>query len=72
MDLEPGQEAVVTEVAGDPARAQQLSHYGLTPGISVTLTQKRPLPVIQVGRTDLALDAAVACQIYVSPDALDA
>ena len=69
MDLEPGQQAVVAEVEGDPARALQLSHYGLTPGTPITLTQKRPLPVVQVGRTDLALDAAVAYSIYVSADA---
>jgi DtxR family Mn-dependent transcriptional regulator len=48
-------------------RIDQLSNFGLVPGTDVRLTQKLPSIIIEVGHTVLALDAAVACEIFVKP-----
>ncbi len=47
------------------ARLDRLGAYGLIPGSSVRLHQKRPSIVIQIDETDLALDVDVARDIYV-------
>jgi Fe2+ transport system protein FeoA len=66
LSLEPGQGGQVVAMDGDsPERLHHLSQYGLTPGTPIRLRQKRPVPIVQVGETDLALDAPIAATIYV-------
>jgi len=43
----------------------RLSTLGLVPGSIISLRQKRPAYVLRVGQTDLALDSAIARDIYV-------
>ena len=47
------------------ARLDRLGAYGLVPGSSVRLHQKKPSIVVQIDETDLALDVDVARDIYV-------
>lgn len=47
------------------AQLDRLSTLGLMPGSVVWLRQKRPAYVLQVGQTDLALDANIARDLYV-------
>jgi DtxR family Mn-dependent transcriptional regulator len=46
-------------------RLDRLGAYGLIPGSTVRLHQKKPSFVIQIDETDLALDVDVARDIYV-------
>jgi DtxR family Mn-dependent transcriptional regulator len=48
-----------------PHRRNSLAVYGLVPGSRVVLQQKRPAYVVRVGETELALEAAIACEILV-------
>lgn len=48
-----------------PERLVRLSGLGLVPGVSVQLQQKSPAAVLRVGGTTLALDTAIAGEIYV-------
>lgn len=65
--LKEDQEARVVGVAGErPELLAQLSQYGIVPGTPVRLRQKRPVPIVQIGHTELALDADVAALVYVS------
>jgi Fe2+ transport system protein FeoA len=70
LDLPPGASGHVADVEGDPARLLQLSQYGLLPGTPITLARTRPVPIVRIGQTDLALDRAVAAGVYVDVDAL--
>ncbi|MDH5717745.1 MAG: metal-dependent transcriptional regulator [Spirochaetia bacterium] len=45
-----------------------LTHLGIIPGEVVTLIEKRPSVVINIGSTTLALDKHIAEDIYVKPD----
>jgi DtxR family Mn-dependent transcriptional regulator len=54
-----------------PERLVRLSGLGLVPGVSVQLQQKSPAAVLRVGGTTLALDAAIAGEIYVKKLAPD-
>jgi DtxR family Mn-dependent transcriptional regulator len=67
LNLAPGQSATVVAItSADPDRARQLSQYGLTAGTPIRLLQKRPVPIVQVGETDLAVDTPIAAEIYVA------
>lgn len=48
-----------------PERLVRLSTLGLVPGVSVQLQQSQPAAVVRIGGTTLALDAAIAAEIYV-------
>jgi Fe2+ transport system protein FeoA len=68
LDLRPGECAHVADVDGPGAEGDillHLSRYGLLPGTPVRLARKRPVPIVQVGQTDLAIDHAIAARIYV-------
>jgi len=65
LHLKPGQDGHVCDVGGEGGRLARLSQYGLLPGTPIRLTQKRPVPIVQVGQTELALDISVAAEIYV-------
>ncbi len=69
LDLKPGQGGYISEIGegagGETGLFAHLSQYGLLPGTPVRLAQKRPVPIVQIGETDLALDQAVAAEISV-------
>lgn len=65
LSLQVGQEAQISSMEGDKGRLHILNQYGLLPGTPVRLTQRRPVPIVQVGQTDLALDSSVAASIFV-------
>jgi Fe2+ transport system protein FeoA len=46
-------------------RATRLSAFGLTPGTSVVILQRRPAPVVAIGETELALSEEILGQIRV-------
>ncbi|MEO8286007.1 MAG: ferrous iron transport protein A [Chloroflexota bacterium] len=65
LDLKPGQCGHVADVDGDSDTLLQLSQYGLLPGTPIRLASKYPVPIVQVGQTDLAIDRSVAAHIFV-------
>lgn len=66
LRLRPGQEARVVSLGDDDSReALQLNLFGLFPGAPIRLRQTRPVPVISLGETELALDRSVAANIQV-------
>ena len=52
-----------------PGRSARLSAFGVVPGTHVTLVQRRPVPVIRVGETDLALSEEILAEIWGVPAA---
>lgn len=65
-DLAGGDQAWVVHLeAEDEGRSNALAVFGLVPGSEVTLVQRLPSYVLQVGETMLALDAEVAGSIVV-------
>ncbi len=65
-DLGRGERARVLCLAGrSPSRCNSLAVFGLVPGVEVTLIQRRPSCVVQVGETELALDPEIAREIVV-------
>jgi DtxR family transcriptional regulator, Mn-dependent transcriptional regulator len=64
--LAPGQSGrIVYIVPREPGRLVRLAGLGVVPGAVVQLQQKSPAAVLRVGETTLALDPAIAAEIYV-------
>lgn len=64
--LAAGEAAVVVHVeSDDPERSNALAVFGVLPGAEITLLQRHPSYVLQVGETQLALDGEVAGAIVV-------
>ena len=58
----------VERLEGMPAtRLTRLTAFGLAPGSAVTILQRRPVPVVSVGDTELALSEEILAQILVRP-----
>ena len=53
-----------------PKRLTRLSAFGLVPGSRVEILQSRPVPVIRIGETELALSQEILDQIWVRPPGL--
>jgi Fe2+ transport system protein FeoA len=65
-DLANGDRAEVVHLGEEsPDRSNALAVFGLTPGTEITLIQRHPSYVVQVGETVLALEAEVAGSIVV-------
>lgn len=65
-DLCGGERAEVVCLAGEsPGRRNSLAVFGLVPGSEITLVQRQPSYVVQVGETVLALEGEVARDIVV-------
>jgi DtxR family Mn-dependent transcriptional regulator len=56
---------IVYIVPRQPERLVRLSNLGIVPGATVGLQQRRPATVLQIGETTLAMDPAIAGEIYV-------
>jgi Fe2+ transport system protein FeoA len=66
--LKPGQEAQVVALrSADAARLDRLGAFGLVPGSTLRLEQLYPTLIIRVGETEVAFDAEVGREIWVSP-----
>jgi Fe2+ transport system protein FeoA len=64
--LQPGETVEFVGMAGhNESRQHTLAIYGLVPGAQVTLQQKRPAYVVQIGETELALETNIAKGIFV-------
>lgn len=69
-DLPAGSECEIVRVESrHRTRTDRLAAYGVTPGTVLTLQQKFPTFVVRVGETNLALDAEIASDILVRPQA---
>lgn len=65
-DMRSGDKAKVSYiVTKHHERLDKLSSMGLLPGVQIRLHQKQPTYVIQMGETQIALDNAIARDIYV-------
>lgn len=65
-DLRGGEKGrVLCLGAGTPTRHSNLAVFGIVPGAEVEVIQQHPAPVVRVGETELALDAAIAREIMV-------
>jgi Fe2+ transport system protein FeoA len=65
-DLKRGEQARVLCLGGGTStRHNNLAVFGVVPGAEIQLIQQRPAPVVRVGETELALDAAIAEEILV-------
>jgi DtxR family Mn-dependent transcriptional regulator len=61
-----GERARVAYIATrDYARLQKLTSFGISPGVTVRLHQRQPAFVLECEQTQLALEEAVAKEIYV-------
>ena len=50
---------------GERGRLHRLAGFGLVPGATLRLVQRRPSLVVEIGETSLALDERVAAAIFV-------
>lgn len=65
-ELEEGEQSeLVCLNCAHASRRSALAVYGLVPGSRLVLQQKSPSFVIRVGETELALEAAIAGEIFV-------
>ncbi len=65
QSLAGGERAEIVCLAGNAERRNSLAVFGVVPGSEITLIQKQPSYVVQVGETLLALEGAVAGSIVV-------
>ena len=56
---------IVYIVPREPGRLVRLSNLGIVPGATIDLQQRRPATVLRIGETTLAMDPAIAGEIYV-------
>lgn len=65
-DLRSGDKAKVSYIVTKyHERLDRLSSMGLLPGVQIRLHQRQPTYIIQMGETQIALDNAIARDIYV-------
>jgi DtxR family Mn-dependent transcriptional regulator len=66
-DIAPGSESRIVFISrARETRADLLEAFGITPGAVVRLRQTAPSFVVEAGETEVALDEAVAREIFVS------
>jgi Fe2+ transport system protein FeoA len=72
-DIAPGKKVrLVGFCPGLPAdRRAQLLAYGMTPGHLVQVIQHKPVTVIRVEHTELAMEVELACEVLVEPPVQD-
>jgi len=69
-DLEPGQVAVIKDVALMEAEQQLLIRFGFVDGAEVRCSRRAPLgdPIVySLDGSEIALRAETACRIFASP-----
>jgi DtxR family Mn-dependent transcriptional regulator len=66
VELHPGETGrIVFMTPRSHLLLDRLTSLGIAPGCEVRLHQKRPAVIVQVGETDIAIDANVAQEIFV-------
>jgi DtxR family Mn-dependent transcriptional regulator len=66
VDVAAGRPAIVACLVGAAGPAiTKLASLGVLPGVAVTVVQRRPVHVIRIGYTELALDAALTAHVRV-------
>jgi Fe2+ transport system protein FeoA len=65
--LRPGQQAMLRELGSqiEAIQRDQLLAYGLSPGQLLTVQQVHPMSVVQIDEVELAIEKAVAHDIWV-------
>lgn len=66
-ELIPGTLAAIVAILAGAERRERLASYGLVRGTLVRVLQHRPVLVLAVDGTELALEARVAADIRVAP-----
>jgi len=66
-DFQVGQRGRVAYIHHRHHNLERLASIGLLPGVSIRLEQRRPSFVVSVGESEIALDSAMAREIYVRP-----
>ena len=56
---------IVYIVPREPERLVKLSNLGIVPGATISLQQRSPAAVLRIGETTLAMDPAIAAEIFV-------
>jgi Fe2+ transport system protein FeoA len=51
-----------------PERSARLSAFGLVPGSLVRILQRRPVPLLRIGETELAVSEDVLGEVWVLPE----
>jgi Fe2+ transport system protein FeoA len=64
-DVLPGTACIVSEVEGEPGLRVKLAHLGLAEGAEVTVDQRRPALILQVGATRFAVERSIARRVVV-------
>lgn len=62
-ELRAGEQGVVLRLEGDPDLQSRLSAQGFAPGVSVSVVQRQPTYVVEVGETTVAVERRVAAAI---------
>lgn len=68
-DVFPGKRALIAGIGDLPAeQAHRLQAYGILPGRLVRVLSNRPMVIIQVEQTELALEESIARQIFIAQE----
>ncbi|RMH58938.1 MAG: DtxR family transcriptional regulator [Candidatus Hydrogenedentota bacterium] len=64
----PGTQGQIAFVGGHKAAGlEKLADLGLVPGTTIRLVRHKPIPILEIGEARLAVEAALASQIYIRP-----
>jgi Fe2+ transport system protein FeoA len=61
-----GARGIVSEIRATAARVDKLAALGILPGVEVRVQQNRPVVVVELGETVLAIERELAAGILVS------
>ena len=66
VDVKPGDRVLVHHVEATPSRIDKLAALGILPGVELMVHQRKPVIVVEVGETVLALEHDLAEGIVVA------
>ena len=66
VDVKPGETVLVHHVEASPSRIDKLAALGILPGVELLVHQRKPVIVVEVGETVLALEHDLAEGIVVA------
>jgi ferrous iron transport protein A len=66
VDLKSNESARIIKIGtNDMTKLRKMMAFGIMPGVEVTMIQKYPALVIQIGYTQVALDEAIASEVLI-------
>jgi Fe2+ transport system protein FeoA len=65
--MRAGATGIVSEIRASASRVDKLAALGVLPGVEVRVQQNRPVVVVELGETVLAIEHELAQGIEVSP-----